>query len=81
VLLACTRVIAWPSVEPDPDFVRRHIASMETKPFDGVVLQALIPGPDEAPRSFTGSVLERRYTAEEFRPFVDLVRQVPFHRF
>jgi hypothetical protein len=81
LLPACTRVIAWPSVEPDPDFVRRHIASMETKPFDGVVLQALIPGPDGAAGSFTWSVLERRYTDEEFHPFVDLVRQVPFRRF
>lgn len=78
---ACARVIAWPSVEPDQDFVRRHITSMETKPFDGVVLQALIPGSDGAVRPFTWSVLERRYSAEEFRSFVDTVRKVPFRRF
>ena len=79
--LACARVIAWPSFEPDQDFVRRHIASMETKPFDGVVLQALLPGPDGGMRPFTWSVLERRYRTEDFRSFVDVVRQVPFRRF
>lgn len=81
VLPACARLIAWPSFEPDQDFVRRHIAAMETKPFDGVVLQAMIPIPDGTARPFTWSVLERSYSAEEFRPFVDTVRQVPFHRF
>jgi hypothetical protein len=81
VLPACARVIAWPSPEPDPDFVRRHIDSMETKPFDGVVLQALIPGSDGEARPFTWSVLERRYNIEDFRYFVDMVRQVPFRRF
>jgi len=81
VLPACARVIAWPSPEPDPDFVRRHIDAMETKPFDGVVLQALIPGSDGVARSFTWSVLERRYSAQDFRPFVDMVRRVPFRRF
>jgi len=81
VLPACARVIAWPSPEPDQDFVRRHIDAMETKPFDGVVLQALIPGSDGVARPFTWSVLERRYSAQEFRPFVDMVRQVPFRRF
>ncbi len=81
VLAACARVIAWPSVEPDQDFVRRHIVSMETKPFDGVVLHAVIAGPEGTARSFTWSVLERRYSLEAFRPFVDTVRQVPFRRF
>ena len=81
VLPACARVIAWPSVEPDQDFVRRHITSMETKPFDGVVLQALIPGSDGVARPFTWSVLDRRYSAEDFRSFVDTMRQVPFRRF
>ena len=81
VVTGCARVVAWPSVEPDQDFVRRHIASMETKPFDGVVLQALISGPEGTVRSFTWSVLERRYSIEAFRPFVDMVRQVPFRRF
>lgn len=78
---ACARVIAWPSVEPDQDFVRRHIASMETKPFDGVVLQAVMSGPDGVTQAFTWSVLERRYSIEDFRPFVRTVRQVPFRRF
>ena len=63
VLPACARVIAWPGVEPDQDFVRRHIDAMETKPFDGVVLLALIPGSDGVSRPFTWSVLERRYSA------------------
>lgn len=81
VLPACARVIAWPSFEPDQDFVRRHIAAMEIKPFDGVVLQARIPGAGGVSRSFTWSVLERRYGDEDFRSFVDTVRQVPFRRF
>lgn len=80
-LPACARVIAWPSLEPDPDFVQRHIAAMETKPFDGVVLQAVIAGQEGMARLFAWSAVNRRYSAEEFRPFVETVGRVPFHRF
>ena len=64
--VACVRLIAWPSVEPDQEFVRRHISSMETKPFDGVVLQATLPGLEGASRFFAWSAPTRRYSAEEF---------------
>jgi hypothetical protein len=78
---ACARVIAWSSVEPDPDFVRRHIVAMETKPFDGVVLQATMAGQQGIARLFAWSAVSRKYSPEEFRPFVETLRQVPFHRF
>ena len=79
--LACTRLIAWPDAEPDQEFLRRHIASMEVKPFDGVVLQATVPGLEGSARVFTWSALARRYSMEEFRPVVETLRQVPFRRF
>jgi hypothetical protein len=79
--LACARLIAWPSVEPDQEFVRRHISSMETKPFDGVVLQATLPSLEGTPRYFTWSAPTRRYSAEEFRPVVESLRATPFRRF
>jgi hypothetical protein len=79
--LGCARLIAWPSEEPDQEFVRRHIASMETKPFDGVVLQATLPGLEGAARSFTWSASTRRYSRQEFQPVVDSLRATPFRRF
>ncbi len=81
VLPACARVIAWPSPEPDQDFVRRHIAVMETKPFDGVVLQATMAGQEGTARFFAWSAVNRRYGIEDFQSFVETVRQVPFRRF
>ncbi|MBI2000155.1 MAG: hypothetical protein HYS69_03010 [candidate division NC10 bacterium] len=81
LLPACTRLIAWPEAEPDQDFLRRHIAAMEVKPFDGVVLQATVPGLEGSARVFTWSALARRYSMEELRPVVETLRQVPFRRF
>jgi len=81
VLPACARVIAWPSPDLDQDFVRRHITLMETKPFDGVVLQATMVGQEGTARFFAWSAVNRRYSAEEFRPFVEAVHRVPFRRF
>ena len=81
LLVACARVIAWPSVEPDQDFLQRHIASMDSKPFDGVVIQAVVPGVHESARLFTWSTLKHQYTPQEFRPVVEVLRRVPFRRF
>jgi len=81
LLPACARVIAWPGVEPDQDFLQRHIASMESKPFDGVVIQAVVPGVHEDVRLFTWSTLKHRYTPGEFRPVIETLRRVPFRRF
>jgi hypothetical protein len=78
---ACARLIAWPGVEPDHQFVRRHISTMELKPFDGVVLAARIPGLEGPAREFTWSAATRRYTAAEFQPIVAALREVPFRRF
>lgn len=81
LLPACARLIAWPDAEPDQEFLRRHIVSMEAKPFDGVVLQATVPGLEGSARVFTWSALARRYSMEELRPVVETLRQVPFRRF
>ena len=80
-LSACARVIAWPSPDVDQDFVRRHITAMEMKPFDGLVLQATMAGQEGAARLFAWSAMNRRYGADEFRPFVEAMRGVPFGRF
>ena len=78
---ACARLIAWPGAEPDHEFVRRHISTMELKPFDGVVLAARIPGLEGLAREFAWSAATRRYTAAEFQPIVAVMREVPFRRF
>ncbi len=77
----CARLIAWPAVEPDQEFLRRNIAAMETKPFDGVVLQAVVPGVEGPARYFTWSALSRRYSQAEFQPIVETLRGVRFGRF
>jgi len=81
VASACARLIAWPGIEPDQDFVRRHITAMEHKPFDGVVLAARIPGLEGSAREFAWSAVTRRYTAAEFQPVVSTLRGIPFRRF
>jgi hypothetical protein len=78
---ACARLIAWPGVEPDQDFVRRHISAMEHKPFDGVVLAARIRDLEGPAREFAWSAVTRRYTAAEFHPVVSTLRGIPFRRF
>ncbi|HEX9897620.1 MAG TPA: hypothetical protein VGC81_00245 [Candidatus Methylomirabilis sp.] len=78
---ACARLIAWPAIEPDQEFVRRHISAMERKPFDGVVLAARIPGLEGLTREFAWSAVTRRYTAAEFQPVVSTLRGIPFRRF
>ncbi len=80
-LPAWARVIVWPSPEPGQDFVRRHIASMETKPFDGLVLRATLAEQEGTARSLAWSAVNRRYAAEELRSFVEGVHRVPFRRF
>lgn len=78
---ACARLIAWPAIEPDQEFVRRHISAMELKPFDGVVLAARVPGLEGLAREFAWSAVTRRYTAAEFQPVVTTLREIPFRRF
>ncbi len=78
---SCAKLIAWPADEPDQDFLRRNITAMETKPFDGVVLQAVVPGLEGTARYFTWSAVTRRYSEAEFRPIVETLRAVRFGRF
>ncbi|MFO0951774.1 MAG: hypothetical protein U0835_11625 [Isosphaeraceae bacterium] len=68
--------------EPDTGFMRRHIAKMETTPFDGCVYHAdalLADGkPDSLCWKFWGS---RAFTEQELSKAVDDLRATPFRRF
>jgi len=51
MISGCTALIEWGWDEPDQTFLATHIAQMETKPFDGVVLHLIVHG--EAQPSWT----------------------------
>ncbi|MGH7411498.1 MAG: hypothetical protein ACREJ6_10645 [Candidatus Methylomirabilis sp.] len=80
-LSGCASLIEWGWDEPDQAFLRTHIAQMERKPFDGVVLHLTVPGvaPDLA--NFSWHVADHRYQWHELRPAVEELQAVPFRRF
>jgi len=80
-LTGCAALIEWGWDEPDQAFLRAHIARMERKPFDGVVLRLTVPGvaPDLA--NFSWHLADHRYQWPELRPAVEELRAVQFRRF
>lgn len=79
--MACARLIAWPGPEPDQEFLRKHISSMEAKPFDGVVLQVTVPSLEGGARNFAWSALSYSYTFNELQPVIKTLQEVQFRRF
>src|SRR5690242_8486774 len=52
--------------EPDPAFMRKHLAQMEATPFDGTVFHVTYPGPDGKPGNFSVECWsKRRFTRAE----------------
>ena len=77
----CARLIEWGWDEPDQTFLRTHIASMERKPFDGVVLHLTVQGVSSHLANFSWHLADYRYQWDELRPTVEELKTVPFHRF
>jgi hypothetical protein len=50
--------------EPDPSFMRRHLAELEATPFDGVVYHILFQSPGEKPGDFTWKAWGKRTFTE-----------------
>ena len=68
--------------EPDPAFMRAHIAEMEASPFDGCVYHLLYARPDSTTGNFTWEAWGRRaFTEDELRPGLEDLRATRFRRF
>lgn len=67
--------------EPDPAFMRRHVAQMEATPFDGVVFHIKYRTADGSESNFTWDAWgRRRFAWEELAPAVEDLRATPFRR-
>ena len=66
-LTGCTALIEWGWDEPGQAFLRTHIAQMERKPFDGVVLHLTVPGvaPDLA--NFSWHLADHGYYSKRIK--------------
>jgi hypothetical protein len=81
VVAGCSALIEWGGGEPDQTFLKTHIAAMERKPFDGVVLHLTVPGVPPHLANFSWHLADYRYQWDELRPAVEELGAVPFHRF
>jgi hypothetical protein len=77
----CAPLIEWGWDEPDQTFLRTHIAAMERKPFDGVVLHLTIPGAPPRLANYSWHLADHAYQWDELRPAVEELKGVPFRRF
>jgi len=77
----CTRLIEWGWGEPDQAFLSAHIAVMERKPFDGVVLHLTVPGVPSDLANFSWYLADHHYQWHDLGPAVETLRAIPFHRF
>jgi hypothetical protein len=80
-LTGCAHLIEWGWDEPDQTFLTTHVAMMERKPFDGVVLHLTVPdvAPDLA--NFSWHLADHRYQWDDLQPAVEELKAVPFRRF
>ena len=68
--------------EPDPAFMRQHIAEMERTPFDGCVFHVDYGKPGGGKGSFTWECWgTRAFKAEELQAASDDLKATPFRRF
>ncbi len=81
ILSGCSTLIKWGWDEPDQTFLRTHIAAMERKPFDGVVLHLTVPGVPPHLSNFSWHVADHRYRWDDLRPAFEELQTVPFRRF
>jgi hypothetical protein len=68
--------------EPDPAFMRRHIAQLEASPFDGCVYHLAFASPNTDQNNFTWeSWGARRFTEQELAADLANLQATPFRRF
>ena len=81
MISGCTHLIEWGWDEPDQTFLRTHIATMERKPFDGVVLHLTVPGVPPHLANFSWHLADHPYEWDDLRPAVEELKGVAFRRF
>ncbi len=68
--------------EPDPAFMRKHLAQLEASPFDGCVFHIDDLKADTRPGRFTWEVWgDRKFTERDIAPALADLRATPFKRF
>ena len=77
----CAHLIEWGWDEPDQTFLTTHVAMMERKPFDGVVLHLTVPGASSQLANFSWHLVDHRYQWDDLQPAVEELKAVPFRRF
>jgi len=76
------RLIEFGWDEPDPAFMRRHLAQLEASPFDGCVFHVPYRGSDGRPGEFLWESWGRRTFSEaELEPARAELAGIPFRRF
>jgi hypothetical protein len=76
------KLIEWGWDEPDPAFMRRHIAQLQASPFDGCVYHLKFQDPGAKEDNFTWQVWGRRaFRREDIQAGVDDLRATTFGRF
>ena len=75
------KLIEWGWDEPDPAFMRAHIAELEASPFDGVVYHLSYTKPDRTTGAHCWEFWGRkRFTKEQLAPALADLRATPFRR-
>ena len=80
-LTGCAHLIEWGWDEPDQTFLTTHVAMMERKPFDGVVLHLTVPGASSQLANFSWHLVDHRYQWDDLQPAVEELKAVPFRLF
>ncbi len=76
------RLIEFGWDEPDPAFMRKHIAQLKRSPFDGCVFHVNYTQPGGKTGSFTWECWSKRaFTATDLQPALDDLKATDFGRF
>ena len=80
--IAAKKLIEFGWDEPDTAFLRKHIAQMETTPFDGTVFHVKYAGRDGRTGVFSWEPWSRRaFTEDDVRSAMDDLKATTFRRF
>ena len=77
----CAHLIEWGWDEPDQTFLRTHVATMERKPFDGIVFHLTVPNVPADLANFSWHLPDHRYQWSDLRPAIEELKTIPFGRF
>jgi hypothetical protein len=75
------KLIEWGWDEPDPAFMRAHLAELEASPFDGIVYHLSYTTPEGRTANFSWDCFGRKaFTMAELEPGLADLRATPFRR-